>query len=465
MYEKYGICAYNLGTEQQPLLGSCYWLEEAYRLHPDTLTTVVLEVQELTSVSYDAFYRKALDPMRFSSVKYRAVKEYTARDEAETKDVISCLFPILSYHERWKELTEEDFLKAFSEPESYLRGYDYVTTREIEVVREYDDVLPFTGELDPEVGETELVEESLYYFAKMTEFCEEHGLQLVLVKTPTDTWTSADHNAVQMLADSYGLDYYDFCFSPYADDIEFSIALDIIDNHMNYYGARKLTAYMGNCLVEYYGNQDVRGKDGYEFLEEELTAYKRRIISASLREETDPAEYLSALMNEEGFSILITVCDEAANSLTEEQREIFASLGLTQLSVLAPQSSYIAVIENGIVEKEMAGMENLTLSGTLVDGSTYSLNSAGFNAGLYSSCMLNGEEYSECGRGLNITVYDNQRQEIVDTTYFDTFEASERAPADLELRYAEDMAAGKAFEELDEDEQKLYLYEQSCETQ
>ena len=41
LYEDYGICAYNLATEQQPVLASYYWLEEAERLHGDTLKTVV----------------------------------------------------------------------------------------------------------------------------------------------------------------------------------------------------------------------------------------------------------------------------------------------------------------------------------------------------------------------------------------------------------------------------------------
>ena len=35
LYESYGICAYNLGTEQQPVLAPYDWLEEAYRRHSD----------------------------------------------------------------------------------------------------------------------------------------------------------------------------------------------------------------------------------------------------------------------------------------------------------------------------------------------------------------------------------------------------------------------------------------------
>lgn len=31
LYRDYGICAYNLGTEQQPVMASYYWMLEAER--------------------------------------------------------------------------------------------------------------------------------------------------------------------------------------------------------------------------------------------------------------------------------------------------------------------------------------------------------------------------------------------------------------------------------------------------
>ena len=37
LYEDYGMCSYNLRTEQQPMLISYYWLEEAYKHHSQTM--------------------------------------------------------------------------------------------------------------------------------------------------------------------------------------------------------------------------------------------------------------------------------------------------------------------------------------------------------------------------------------------------------------------------------------------
>ena len=54
LYDNYGLCTYNLGTELQPMLASYYWLEEVNRLHGDSLKNVVLDVTMLRRVPQDA---------------------------------------------------------------------------------------------------------------------------------------------------------------------------------------------------------------------------------------------------------------------------------------------------------------------------------------------------------------------------------------------------------------------------
>ena len=63
LYREYGICAYNLGTEQQPLMTSYYWLLETERLHKETLDTVVLDASMLRRTPIDEVYQKSLDGM------------------------------------------------------------------------------------------------------------------------------------------------------------------------------------------------------------------------------------------------------------------------------------------------------------------------------------------------------------------------------------------------------------------
>lgn len=234
LYEKYGISSYNLGTEQQPMLASYYWLEEAYRLHSDTLDTVVLDAAMLRRTPIDVFFCKALDAMQFSKVKYHAVKEYTN----DFRELISELIPVLSYHDRWKSLADSDFLKVDYDAERYTRGYNYDAGRNISYVGDAALIAQPPYLEDEEVGETTLDKYSLLYLKRMLQFCAANDIRLVLMKTPIFSdapwargWTSADHNAVQSIADTYHLDVFDFNFWPYIDEIEYSNATDTFDGY------------------------------------------------------------------------------------------------------------------------------------------------------------------------------------------------------------------------------------------
>ena len=77
MYNIYGIRSYNLGSEQQSMVLSYYWLKEALRFQKPKV--VIID----TTLCYENFnprilpllntgeglIRKCLDPMRWSSVK------------------------------------------------------------------------------------------------------------------------------------------------------------------------------------------------------------------------------------------------------------------------------------------------------------------------------------------------------------------------------------------------------------
>ena len=76
LYEKYGICAYNMGTEQQPVLASYYWLKEVYERHSQSLKTIVFDPKRLFFPIDGASSQKALDGMHFSENKVNAWMDY-----------------------------------------------------------------------------------------------------------------------------------------------------------------------------------------------------------------------------------------------------------------------------------------------------------------------------------------------------------------------------------------------------
>ncbi len=472
LYERYGIPAYDIATDGQPVAASFFWLKEIYRCHSESLDTVILDVSTLKREPGDARYHKAIDFMHFSSNKLCAVKSYSGN----FSELLVNSIPLLSYHERWKELSRRDVAKFFMEPQVYLRGYFYHTSRWIRDADDFSKIVTPIRILDQYAEDMVLNEKSVKYFRKMADFCEGHDLRLLLIKIPTN-WSSAFHNAVQALADEYGLDFLDFNVEPYYSKINFNLAANVItppdinNLHLNYYGAAKLTDYLGKYLIEKCGARDVRGDPKYAFMEEQLADYHRHIISAPLAEFTDPCEYIKYVLDREKYTIFISVKDDAAHSLTNEQRSYFESIGLTELSDLKDNASYLAVVEDGKVMKEITDKnpsdgttgKPVSYPGKTSDKTSYRITSGGRNSGDTSSITIGRTERSPNKRGLNIAIYDNKMHKYVANAVFDTHAAPLRPIQNVEQRLKAELEAGATLPELTGVDRTLYLYNRRCE--
>ncbi len=489
LYEEYGISAFDLSMDNQPVMASYYWTEEAYRLHSETLDTVVLDVDMLFEDPEPAYYHKSIDFMRFSMVKMHAVRAYSE----DFSDYLTNLFPLLSYHDRWEEISSEDFLKFEKDPKTYMRGYTFSPQQWVDYTSDESVFVSPLLVVDEDEAPAATDGSAVDYLQQMVSFCDEHGISLVLIALPTG-WTSGEHNAVQALADEYGLDFLDFNVDPLFSSTDFDMVSDVnvptedelikSDLHANYYGAKKLTDCLGQYLVEECGNRDVRGDEKYAFMEDELEDYSRYVVRIQLGEIEDLAEYLSYLFGEEDYEIFLTVKNDAAASLTEEQRECFASLDLEELADLGYRDSYLAVIDDGEVLteerlaydeadaeeqteglaeeeiEELNAMRTVTAEGTMENGVSYYLSSCGWTAagGAFSSCVINGTESSGDKQGMNIVVYDKKLQRVVDTTAFNTSSSSVRRPVYVKAALAQDLESGMSYDELSNSEKRLYDY-------
>lgn len=471
LYENYGICAYNLATEQQPMLVSYYWLEEAYRMHPDTLKTAILDCSGLSRSHQVEFCRKAIEGMRLSPIKYRAVRDYTDN----LSECLSYMVPILSYHSRWAEIEKSDFEKLRDLPDNYLRGYSFGMGRYLEA-GDYDTLAVPEYILDEKAKQSELDKEALSFLKKMIDFCKDKGIELVLMKTPVAGWTSSNHNAISAIAENHELDFLDFNSGDLLEELNYNYALDSGDGgHMNYYGASKLTDWLGGYLVKRGIATDVRDNPRYHFMQEEFKQYQSNVSDiAILNAEKDPCTYVALAEQNPDRTIFITVKGDAAGALTEEQRQKFKKLGLKKLAELGKQDSYLAVIKDGeeiyeqvqacqsedmLLDKKLA---EISYRGQFRNGIWYTLTSGGDRAGDIASCSINGIQYARNGRGLNFVIYDNCSQNVVDSTYFDTSVSNVRQ-GDIAVEFDEALAEKKPYTELSERLKNLYLYNYRCE--
>lgn len=251
LWQEYGISSYVRGGAQQLAWHSYYMLEDALRY--ETPKTVVFNVLALKygEPQREAYNRLALDGMEWSKTKLDAIDASKTEDES----LASYIWPLLRYHSRWNELTAEDFQYAFSEkPTVSHSGYLMQTG-----------VVPYEHQegINPRpLVDYTLPETAMEYLDRMVALCREYGIELILIKAPTNAiqyhWYDEWDEQIKAYAEKNKLSYYNFI--PLADEIGIDLSTDTYDAgvHLNVYGAEKLTRYFGKILSENHGAPDRR---------------------------------------------------------------------------------------------------------------------------------------------------------------------------------------------------------------
>jgi hypothetical protein len=199
----------------------------------------------------EAYNRMALDGMEWSTVKAEAVKASMTEEE----DFLTYLFPFFRYHSRWSELSAEDFTYAFGEKPT-VSDSGYLMQTEIMPENLADQPAP-SPLLDPILPKT-----AMDYLDRMAALCKERGIELILIKAPTNYfryhWYDEWDEQIVSYAAEHSLAYYNFI--PKQEEIGLDMSVDTYDAgiHLNVYGAEKLTRYFGAILREHHGLIDRR---------------------------------------------------------------------------------------------------------------------------------------------------------------------------------------------------------------
>ena len=246
LWEDYGITSVIRGTPQQLIWQSYYMLEDTLRY--ETPKVVVFSV---FSMKYDkpqseAYNRLTLDGMRWSSVKVDAIKASMTKEES----FMSYVFPILRFHSRWNELSSEDFRYLFGTEQLSHNGYVMrVDTKPVDVLPEPIPLADYTyGDVCWE------------YLDKIRDCCKEHGITLILIKSPScyphfyDEWDQQ----IEEYAEKNQLQYINFL--KHGDETGIDYTTDTYDSglHLNLSGAEKASAWFGEILREQPGITDRR---------------------------------------------------------------------------------------------------------------------------------------------------------------------------------------------------------------
>lgn len=264
LWEEYGINSYIRGSAQQLIWQSYYLLEDSIRYEkPDVVVFNVLAMK-YNEPQKEAYNRMSIEGMEWSMSKVNCINASMTEDE----QFLDYVFPILRYHSRWQELTTEDFTEIYEEEKVSHNGY-YMRV----------DVKP-AGEI-PEgkiLADYNFGENAYAYLDKITNLCEENGIQLILVKAPSlyPYWYEEWEMQIEDYAAEHELLYLNYL--ELLDETGIDFQTDTYDGglHLNLSGAEKLSMHFGKVLVEEAGLSDRRGEaDLAECWEKKLEEYRQ----------------------------------------------------------------------------------------------------------------------------------------------------------------------------------------------
>ena len=264
LWQEYGINSYIRGSAQQLIWQSYYLLEDTLRY--ETPKVIVFNVLSLkyNEPQKEAYNRMTLEGMKWSMSKVKSIQA----SMTDSEHFLDYVFPILRYHSRWSDLDKEDVEYLFHSKRVSHNGY-YMRVD----VKPAENVPAGQPLADYSFGEN-----ALSYLDKMTELCEEKGIQLVLIKAPSlyPYWYDEWEEQVEAYAEEHGLLYVNFLELTEEAGIDFSQDTYDAGLHMNLSGAEKLSRYFGQILTEETAVTDRRDEPALsEAWEEKLEEYER----------------------------------------------------------------------------------------------------------------------------------------------------------------------------------------------
>lgn len=163
----------------------------------------------------------------------------TASVYGKSSETMEILFPIIRYHDRWKDLRRSDYKNKYGD--SYgMMGYEFSSHEE--VIERYNHIdasqaILYEGTDDREIE-------------RFILWCKERGIEVILTTVPYNA--SEDEQealwGIEIIAQKYQVPY-----------INMVSMYDLVDpstdfkdeGHMNYLGAIKVTDYMRRYFVEH----------------------------------------------------------------------------------------------------------------------------------------------------------------------------------------------------------------------
>ncbi len=205
---------------------------------------------------------------KFVIFETNAIYREVLISDAILTEMGNCL-PVFRYHNRWKKQSWNT-----------LKGScEYTWTHDYKGYRYSDKVNACTKRkkyMKPAETAIQISALNHQYVKKIKEVCEANNAKLIFLSTPSvKNWSYMHHNGITLLAEELACEYIDLNLMN--EEVQIDWEKDTRDkgDHLNHYGAQKVTHYLAEYLNQTNLLEDHRGSTEYEKWNEALKSYNQ----------------------------------------------------------------------------------------------------------------------------------------------------------------------------------------------
>ena len=175
--------------------------------------------------------------------------------------VLKNSFPLIKYHNNWKKMVFNTKSHSWT---NYYKGYK--KNKDIKASFNYDYMHKnkISNKIPP--GNME-------YFKKFVSYCKKNNIELMLISVPSQkSWSYEKHKTIEKLAKQYNITYLNLNL---VEDLNIDWTKETKDkgDHLNFYGAQKVSDYIGNYLKINNKLKSHKNEKGYEEWDKALDYY------------------------------------------------------------------------------------------------------------------------------------------------------------------------------------------------
>lgn len=241
IWEDYNITSYSYVSAGQRIWTGYYMLKEALKTQKPKVIFLNVDNFFFNNQSSTGNYKKVFDNMKLSKNKIDALTDKTFKLSKGEK--ISMIMPILGYHSRYNSLNKDDFRYALSDYYNPHKGMDITTVK-----KGYNKDYVYKSDKRIKLNDI-----NKKYIDLIVKTAKEENINLEFIWIPSpDSWKMERSNTISDYAHENNIKYTDLNLNYKDFNLDFKEDTCDEGDHLNVYGAIKVSEYLGKYINDNY---------------------------------------------------------------------------------------------------------------------------------------------------------------------------------------------------------------------